>query len=186
MWYLGTDTSSNATKQIGYATSEDGLAWNRYSQNPVIGVNPANHWEKGAIAVARMIRDGKLYRTWYCCYPQNNTYAIGCAESVDGITWTRSPGNPILQGSGKGWDSAMTAYPGVVRVGNRYLMWYSGNGYGSAGMGLATADVPTGTLLYRTGQTNEPDESWSQWLALGDKEPERTGQIQFAVVTPAN
>jgi hypothetical protein len=184
MWYLGTDTSSNATKQIGYATSEDGLKWERYAKNPVIGVDPANHWEKGAIAVARMIRDGKLIRTWYCCYPQNNTYAIGCAESVDGITWTRSPGNPILQGSGKGWDSAMTAYPGTVRVGDRYLMWYSGNGYGNSGIGLATAEVPKGTLLYRTGQNDKPDESWSAWQMLDDNEPARAGKIQFAVIAP--
>jgi len=184
MWYLGTDTSSNAIKQIGYATSTDGLKWERYAKNPVLGVNPANHWEKGAIAVARMIRDGKFYRTWYCCYPQNNTYAIGCAESVDGLTWFRSPANPILKGSGKGWDSAMTAYPGTVRVGDRYLMWYSGNGYGNSGVGLATAEVPSGNWFYRTGKTNEPNGDWSDWQPLADAEPQQDHYIQFAVVKP--
>jgi predicted GH43/DUF377 family glycosyl hydrolase len=184
MWYLGTDTSSNAIKQIGYATSADGLKWVRYAKNPVLGVNPENAWERGAIAVARMIRDGRLYRTWYCCYPQNNTYAIGCAESVDGLHWTRSPNNPVLKGSGRGWDSGMTAYPGTVRVGDRYLMWYSGNGYGRSGVGLATAAAPRGTWLYRTGQSEKPDETWSAWQTLTEAEPARAGHIQFAVVEP--
>ena len=182
MWYLGTDTSSNAVKQIGYATSADGLKWNRHASNPVLGVNPDNPWEKGAIAVARLIRDGKLYRAWYCCYPQNNTYAIGSAESVDGISWVRTPDNPVLKGSGQGWDSSMAAYPGVARVGNRYLMWYSGNGYGASGVGLATADLPVGKLVYRAGDVPLPNDRWSAWRPVTNEEPARTGFIQFAVV----
>ncbi len=126
MWYLGTDRDRNALKQVGYATSGDGLAWDRYAGNPVIPVDPDNVWEARAIAVARVIRDGRLYRAWYCCYPQNDTYAIGVAESADGIHWVRSPHNPVMQGLGEGWDGQMTAYPGVVRAGDRYLMWYSG------------------------------------------------------------
>ena len=72
-------------------------------------------------------------------------------SSHDGIRWTLSPHNPVLRGSGKGWGSGMTAYPSVVRVSERYLMWYSGNGYSSQEMGLSTADVPRGAWWYRTG-----------------------------------
>ena len=185
MWYLGTNTSGNAVKQIGYATSKDGLHWNRYADNPVIAVNPDTHWEKGAIAVARMIKDGKLYRTWYACYPQNNTYAIGCAESADGIHWFRSPSNPVLKGDGEGWDGQMTAYPGTVRVGDRYLMWYSGNGYGGSGIGLATAKVPQGVLLYRTGETEKTNDGWSDWMPVSEQKPKQASHIQFAVVQEA-
>ncbi len=184
MWYLGTDTNGNAKKQIGYATSKDGYAWDRYAKNPVIAVNPNFEWERGAIAVARMIRDGKMIRTWYACYPDNNTYAIGCAESVDGLTWFRSPSNPILKGSGKGWDSAMTAYPGTVRVGDTYLMYYSGNSYGSKGIGLATAVVPRGTWYYRSGASEKFDDA-TAWTRLGDEPAEKPKYIQFAVVSEA-
>ncbi len=190
MWYLGTDQSSNAVKQVGYATSADGLKWDRYAKNPVIAVDPTNEWERGAIAVARVIRDGRLYRAWYCCYPQNNTYAIGSAESVDGLTWVRTPNNPVLKGAGKGFDSSMTAYPGTVRVGDRYLMYYSGNGYGGRGIGLATAETPRGTWHYRTGKSAKSGDDWTAWQPLGEKEPSREGYIQFAVVpdeaTPAS
>lgn len=182
LWYLGTDQNDNALKQIGYATSEDGLNWRRHADNPVLPVDPDNHWEKQAIAVARVIRDGRLYRAWYASYPQNDTYAVGFAESADGIHWTRSPHNPVMKPDGKGWDGGMKAYPGVVRMGDRYFMWYSGNGYGSAGIGLATADVPGGTRLYRTGPVAKPNPSWGEWKPLPDQIPEIQGYIQFAMV----
>jgi hypothetical protein len=182
MWYLGTNQQSNAVKQVGYATSDDGLDWRRHAGNPVLPVDPDNRWESGAIAVPRVIRDDRLYRVWYCCYPQNDTYAIGCAESYDGIHWSRSPHNPVLRGSGMGWDSGMTAYPGVVRVGEQYLMWYSGNGYGSQGIGLATAEVPRGDWCYRTGPTASPNVKWQRWEHLSGDPPPREGFIQFAVV----
>ena len=182
MWYLGT--TEDAIKQVGYATSKDGLKWDRHPGNPVIAVNPDNRWEKGAIAVPRVIRQGKLYKVWYCCYEKNNTYAIGCAESVDGIDWRRSPHNPVRLPEGKGFASSMVAYPGVVNIGDRYMMWYSGNGYGNAGLGLATAITPTGKVLFRTGTSRLPDDSWSVWQRLSDvnQEPKREGNIQFAVV----
>ena len=89
----------------------------------------------------------------------------------------------MLRGSGKGWDSGMTAYPGVIRVGDRYLMWYSGNGYGSQGIGLATADAPRGHWLVRTAEHSEgADRKWSDWQPLPQKEPQRTGVIQFAII----
>lgn len=181
MWYLGTNQDRNALKQVGYATSKDGLKWDRYAHNPVLPADPENHWEKGAIAVPRVIRDGKLYRVWYCCYPQNDTYAIGCAESADGIRWTRSPHNPVMKASGKGWDSQMTGYPGVVRFGDRYLMWYSGDSYGSKGVGLATASIPKGNWLYRTGKLESGGKDWSPWLPLRQAPPPREGFVQFAV-----
>jgi predicted GH43/DUF377 family glycosyl hydrolase len=182
MWYLGTDDQGDALKQVGYATSTDGLQWTRYPHNPIIGVNPRLHWEAKAIAVPRVIRDDRLYKVWYCSYPQNNTYAIGQAESFDGLRWFRSPSNPVMKGDGSGFDSAMTAYPGVIRVGDRYLMWYSGNSYGSAGIGFATATAPRGKWLYRTGATEVPDEQWTEWRELPEAEPARQSYIQFAII----
>jgi len=181
MWYLGTNTAQNAVKQVGLATSKDGVVWDRSDQNPVIAVRPDFVWEKGAIAVPRVIRDGKLLKVWYCSYPQNNTYAIGQAASVDGVHWRRSAHNPVLRKSGTGWDSSMTAYPGVVRVGDQYLMWYSGNSYGGAGIGLATAPAPQGKWLYRTGPTETPNKEWSAWSKL-EEAPVKEGCIQFAIL----
>jgi hypothetical protein len=185
MWYLGTDEA--AIKQVGYATSSDGITWQRHRQNPIIAVTPGNPWEAKAIAVPRVIRDGKLYKVWYCSYGAGNLggktkqgpYAIGYAESTDGIQWYKNPDNPVLKGSGGGaWDGQMAAYPTVIRYKNRYYMWYSGSGYN--GIGFAEAAVPRGSLMFRTGKTDRPDPTWSEWRVVSGDEPARVGYIQFA------
>lgn len=183
MWYLGTDDAGGleALKQVGFATSDDGIRWQRHVGNPVIPVNPDLACERLAIAVPRVIRDGKLYKVWYCCYEKNDTYAIGQAESFDGIRWFRSPHNPVMDRSGEGWDSDMTAYPTVIRTADRYLMWYSGNGYGGAGIGIASAPVPTGDIYFRIGPVPRPDAQWSAWQPVGEAAPPREAYIQFAV-----
>lgn len=185
MWYLGTDDTggADACKQVGFATSDDGIHWQRYAHNPVIPVNPDLACERGAIAVPRVIHDGKFYKVWYCCYEKNVTYAIGQAESFDGIRWFRSPGNPVMTASGQGWDNDMVTYPTVIRAGDRYLMWYSGNGYGNAGIGMATAAAPSGRWLYRIGPGPKPGPEWSAWQPVGDAAPPRAGYIQLAVCT---
>ncbi|MCK5471034.1 MAG: glycosylase, partial [Cyclobacteriaceae bacterium] len=35
MWYTGYSGIDAATKYLGYATSEDGIDWQRYSENPI-------------------------------------------------------------------------------------------------------------------------------------------------------
>lgn len=184
MWYLGTN--EKAVKQIGFATSNDGIQWRRFAGNPVLPVDPGNYWESMALAVPRVIRDGKLWKVWYASYGPGNLnggqgpYAVGMAESIDGLHWYRSPHNPVMKHALEGWDSMMTAYPGVTQHNDRYYMWYSGNGYNS--IGFAEARTPGGLRYYRTGLSRVPDASWSSWKAISAREPERVGFIQFAVL----
>jgi lysophospholipase L1-like esterase len=182
MWYLGTN--EKAVKQIGYATSDDGVRWRRHEANPVLPVDPGNYWESMALAVPRVIREGRLWKVWYASYGPGSLnggqgpYAVGFAESIDGIRWSRSPHNPVMKHSAEGWDAAMTAYPGVVAHHDRYYMWYSGNSYN--GVGFAQARVPRGIRYYRTGPSADPDARWTAWKAVAGEEPARTGFIQFA------
>ncbi|MEO7650671.1 MAG: GDSL-type esterase/lipase family protein [Bryobacteraceae bacterium] len=183
MWYLGTNET--AVKQIGYATSKDGIKWDRHNANPVLAVNPANYWESMALAVPRVIRSGRLLKVWYASFGPGNLnggqgpYAVGMAESIDGIRWYRSPHNPVMKHSAEGWDSSMTAYPGVIAHRDRYYMWYSGNGYNA--VGFAEARVPDGHRYYRTGPGPAPDGTWADWKPISGAEPPRSGFIQFAV-----
>ncbi|HUQ94987.1 MAG TPA: GDSL-type esterase/lipase family protein [Bryobacteraceae bacterium] len=183
MWYLGTN--EKAVKQIGYATSSDGIQWKRHEGNPVLPVVAENYWESMALAVPRVIRDGRLLKVWYASFGPGNLnggqgpYAVGLAESVDGIRWYRSPHNPVMKHSTSGWDSMMTAYPGVIAHQNRYYMWYSGNGYNA--IGFAEARAPEGHRYYRTGPGAIPDTSWTAWKTVSAAEPSRSGFIQFAV-----
>lgn len=183
MWYLGTN--EKAVKQIGYTTSTDGIRWSRHAANPVLPVDPHNYWESMALAVPRVIRDGRILKVWYASYGPGSLnggqgpYAVGMAESIDGIRWFRSPHNPVMKHSAAGWDAIMTAYPGVITNDRKHFMWYSGNGYN--GIGFAEASPPKGHRYYRVGSSSTPNASWSEWRAVAGTEPARGGYIQFAV-----
>lgn len=121
---------------IRRATSRDGLDWEPDTVPCIDFAGPS----ECAIARPSVIRDGTLWRMWYCHRGDDYSYRIGYAESDDGKAWTRRDDQAGLAASAEGWDSEMTAYPFVFdHAGNRYML-YAGNGYGRAGMGLAVLD----------------------------------------------
>ena len=89
-------------------------------------------------------KDG-LYHIFFCYrkaldFRNNpaNTYRIGYAYSVDLVEWTRD--DSVTDGfetSKTGWDSEMVAYPNVLDLGSRRVVFYGGNGNGKSGFGAA-------------------------------------------------
>jgi len=86
-------------------------------------------------------------RMWYCYrnkadYRTNisNTYRIGYAESVSGLSWERKDELVNLPLSKGGFDSQMICYPYVLDYNNKLYMFYNGNGFGATGIGLATLE----------------------------------------------
>jgi predicted GH43/DUF377 family glycosyl hydrolase len=64
---------------------------------------------------------------WYTAFNAAGVYAIGYATSLDGVTWNKHLGNPVLTKGGLGaWDSQYIREPSVVKVGGTYHMFYSG------------------------------------------------------------
>jgi hypothetical protein len=91
MWYGGAGPAGPPA--IGVITSTDGLNWNRFLATPVLT-------ETTPIGDPHVIEDGGKLKMWYSDYEQG---ALNYAESGDGISWTKSPSNPVL----------MPGYPGV-------------------------------------------------------------------------
>jgi hypothetical protein len=147
MWYVsGTGWRSRAAVRvpeyhIKYAESRDGIDWSRR------GIVCIDYEDAGEHAIARpcVLRDGSIYRMWYC--HRGDAYRLGYAESRDGLRWTRKDAEAGVTVSDRGWDAEMVAYPFVFDAGRRRWMLYNGNGYGRTGMGLAELDVPTGTAI---------------------------------------
>ena len=138
IWYLsGLDwipgDPPNSTYNLRYAVSEDGIKWQRHG---TVAVDFA-HRNEIAIARPTVIRDGDLWRMWYCYRGTNFPYRIGYAESDDAVTWTRRDASAGIVASDKGWDSEMLCYPHVFDHGGQRYMLYNGNGYGASGIGLA-------------------------------------------------
>ena len=124
---------------IRYASSSNGVDWVRNSNDCIL---PNNEYE--CTARPSIIYDNEMYRMWYSYRNMvsfrtnpDNGYKAGYAESLDGVNWIRMDNISILNKSDVGWDSEAIAYPYVLKIRDRYLMLYNGNGFGRTGFGYA-------------------------------------------------
>ena len=125
MWYsAGQQIEPNA---IGYATSKDGLSWEKYSANPVLKAEPKNDWEKNRVTAAQIIPWKGWYYAFYIGFRDIEHAQIGIARSRDGITgWVRHAGNPIIQPTPGGWDADACYKPFALYSHDRWKLWYNG------------------------------------------------------------
>ena len=137
MWYVSgvswkEDAAGHARHcyNIKHAESEDGVHWKR---DGTVCIDLQN--DEYAIARPCVLRDGDVYRMWFCSRGPN--YSIGYAESADGLTWKRHE-HPAAAATD--WDSEMSAYPFVFDHGSHRFMLYNGNDYGGTGIGWAVLD----------------------------------------------
>ena len=84
MWYSAHSTQESPA--IGLATSTNGMDWNRVGTVPVIN-------EEEAIGDPHVLFENGTFKMWYTNF---NDGVINYAESDDGVTWSKSPSNPVL------------------------------------------------------------------------------------------
>ena len=147
MWYVsGTGWIDIAGKYepvyvIKYCHSADGVNWVRPNTTCIA---PTHELE--AFSRPHVIKQGSLYRMWFCHRGSENyrvganSYRIGYAESTDATHWTRMDDRAGITVSDAGWDSAMVCYPYPFVTDTRLSMVYNGNGFGRSGFGHAVWD----------------------------------------------
>jgi hypothetical protein len=151
MWYIfGTKWKKfvesdppDRVYKIAYATSQDGIHWQRDSRQII--ADRLNADECQALPTV-FVRDGTYHM--YFCYRQahgfrkqsSNAYRLGCACSTDLINWVRDDSKAGIDVSEDGWDSQMQCYPHVFQSGESVYMLYNGNEFGRFGFGLALLD----------------------------------------------
>ncbi len=144
MWYLSciswveNNDRVEPFYNLKYSESKDGINW---LQTGKVAIALENG--EGGIASASVVKED-IYRMWYSYrkafdYRTNpkNSYRIGYAESLNGIDWERKDHLSGIDLSDKGWDSEMIAYPNVISIGEKKIMFYNGNGFGVTGFGYA-------------------------------------------------
>lgn len=147
MWYISglrwteVEGRFEPVYVIKYASSRDGIAWDRPNHLCI----PQSHPDE-AFSHPTVIRDGDLYRMWYCRRDSRDyrdgagAYRIGYAESPDGLAWTRMDDGLGLAHTDEEWASTMTCYPFVTRIDDRVVMFFNGNGFGRTGFGYAVLE----------------------------------------------
>ena len=122
MWYTG---QFRGHSEIGYATSRDGLHWDRRTQ-PVLA--PEQPWEKVAVMCPDVLWDEKThqYKMWYSGGDQYEPDAIGYAVSPDGVHWARRT-DPVFQAdSNNAWEQHKVTACQVIKQHGWYTMFYIG------------------------------------------------------------
>jgi predicted GH43/DUF377 family glycosyl hydrolase len=139
MWYGGLDANFNF--RIGYATSPDGITWEKHVGNPVINIGSTGSWEEIGVVPSSVIFDGAIYKMWYDGFDVNFDSRIGYATSLDGITWIKDTlHNPVLPlGPPGSWDDIAVGNADVLFDGTWYHMRYSGDNGASFRIGYATS-----------------------------------------------
>ena len=99
--------------------------WYKYSGNPILKPSTGSSWDSVLIANPMIVYNGTGYLMWYYGY-DGSASRIGLATSIDGITWIKDSGNPVLTTSSSGWDSRYLISPCVLFDGENYKMWYTG------------------------------------------------------------
>ncbi len=136
MWYSG----HYGRWLILEATSGDGLTWSRAPNNLVLTNGPSGSWDGVEVFSPEVLRDGDTLHMWYT---GSNwaAYRIGYAASTDnGRTWQKSPRNPVLDlGPAGSWDSYSLQGASVLREGDGFRMWYTGQNGSRWRIGLATS-----------------------------------------------
>jgi len=142
IWFSANGPS---TIQLGYATSSDGVTWAKYP-SPVLS---GQTWDAGAVSTPVVIREGALLTLWYSGHSGDYAYRIGKATSIDGISWTRDPSNPIMSPLEPWEESRVHPMQVILQNGSYELYYYAGFNYVQIGHAIS----PDGTSWSRSPVT---------------------------------
>jgi predicted GH43/DUF377 family glycosyl hydrolase len=104
--------------------------WVKYEHNPVMG------GKYGTCFDISVLHEGGVYRMWLSWRPK---HSVALVESKDGIHWSEPPTIVLSPRKETGWEDDVNR-PVVVKRGDGYHMWYTGqaNGHSSIGYAIST------------------------------------------------
>jgi hypothetical protein len=139
---------------IGYAESDDGLNWRKplgtwVIKHRMFAVEPYEYIVSKPSLLIDEIDGRRHYTMWVNTF--GTAYRVHRLHSWDGINWRWAPrvgpeGELPPAGVEGRFDSHQRSYPVVVRHGDELRCWFTGNGFGTHGMGYATAHMPARAL----------------------------------------
>ena len=161
--YLRFGEVNQGIMHLGTATSSDGIHWQKSAAPALQAREAAADPYEACLARPSVLKLDGVYHMWFGVYdmapgkqPDSATgenppphpggthrtgagsYRIEYARSTDGINWTRYVDQPVIPLTPGGFDSTSQTYVSVVDMGEQLWMFYTGDGLGATGVGLAT------------------------------------------------
>jgi hypothetical protein len=120
----------------GQPQSETTAGWVKHPLNPVLG------GDLGTCFDISVLKEGDTYRMWFSWRPKKS---IALVESKNGVQWSKPL--IVLGPSDKtDWENDLNR-PVVLKKGDVYQMWYTGQARGRSWIGYATS--PDGKIWQR-------------------------------------
>lgn len=142
MWFSGGEQYE--PDAIGYATSVDGLHWNKRPA-PIFEADHASRWEQFKVTACQVLEWRGWHYMFYIGFRDIDHAQIGIARSRDGVTkWERLKNNPIVSPTVDGWDADACYKPFTLYdpAAKRWMLWFNGRHGGVEQIGLATRTGP--------------------------------------------
>ena len=108
------------------SANETAGGWVKHAGNPVLGGN------LGTCFDISVLREGETYRMWFSWRPKKS---IALVESRDGVTWSQ-PEIVLGPNDQTDWENDLNR-PVVLKSGDGYKMWYTGQARGKSWLGYA-------------------------------------------------
>ena len=163
--YLRFGEINQGILNIGEARSRDGIQWEKLEEPAMLAREGDTEPFEACLARPFVLKQDGVYHMWFGVYDKNpgakpnppgdntpssaganrtgagsGSYRIEYARSTDGNHWTRYADQPTFPLSPGEFDSASQTYVSIVDMGEQLWMFYTGDGLGATGVGLATMD----------------------------------------------
>lgn len=111
------------------ATSEDGVRWKK-EPKPALPLGSQGSWDESSHAGPCVLKLEDGFHMWYLGsgkYKDKIAWRIGHATSRDGLNWTKSGKDPVLDiGKPGEWDCGTFMSFDIVFRNGKFLFWYAG------------------------------------------------------------
>jgi predicted GH43/DUF377 family glycosyl hydrolase len=149
--YLRFGETNQGIMHLGLARSRDGMQWSKIERPAMLAREGAAEPYEACLARPAVLKLDGVYHMWFGVYDMapgsrpgaatgSGSYRLEYARSEDGVSWTRFPDQPVIPLTPGGFDSTSQTYASVVDMGEEIWLFYTGDGLGTTGVGLATLD----------------------------------------------
>ena len=130
------------------ATSPDGIRWEK-RPGPILPLGPEGSWDSQSLAGPCVLKLEDGFHLWYLGsgpYNGKTAWRIGHATSPDGLNWSRSGTDPVLDIGKEGdWDGGTLMSFDIVFRDGKLLFWYAGAPTGHGDETKMTIQIGHGT-----------------------------------------
>jgi predicted GH43/DUF377 family glycosyl hydrolase len=125
--------------------------WVKHPRNPVLGGT------LGTCFDVSVLKEGATYRMWFSWRPRQS---IALVESKDGVAWSR-PVIVLAPNKKTSWENDVNR-PVVLKHGDGYRMWYTGQARGKSWIGCATSRDGKEWMRVSDTPVLSPDKPWEK------------------------